>query len=194
MSQRDLDPNRTLILRAFQTGGSPKLRERTGKPQYGPALQWTGMPTTVRSHAKINLGLYIGAPRRDGFHALGHRLPDTRTARPRHVIEPAPGNDHVNHSDRRTTTAFPPITAILRGRWSPSRWKILEPRPQVAIHIEKRLPIQGGLGAGSANAVAALVGLEAELGTEPSALSHFRASESSRVAPPRTGTPARRGG
>jgi 4-diphosphocytidyl-2-C-methyl-D-erythritol kinase len=35
---------------------------------------------------------------------------------------------------------------------------------EVEIHIEKRLPVQGGLGAGSANAVAALVGLEAELG------------------------------
>jgi 4-diphosphocytidyl-2-C-methyl-D-erythritol kinase len=34
---------------------------------------------------------------------------------------------------------------------------------EVDIHIEKRLPVQGGLGAGSANAVAALVGLELEL-------------------------------
>ena len=34
---------------------------------------------------------------------------------------------------------------------------------EVEIHIEKRLPVQGGLGAGSANAVAALVGLESEL-------------------------------
>src|SRR6185437_8483 len=33
----------------------------------------------------------------------------------------------------------------------------------VEIHIEKRLPVQGGLGAGSANAVAALIGLEREL-------------------------------
>jgi 4-diphosphocytidyl-2-C-methyl-D-erythritol kinase len=42
---------------------------------------------------------------------------------------------------------------------------------EVEIHIEKRLPVQGGLGAGSANAVAALVGLEAELGlaTQPGA-------------------------
>jgi 4-diphosphocytidyl-2-C-methyl-D-erythritol kinase len=34
---------------------------------------------------------------------------------------------------------------------------------EVEIDIEKRLPVQGGLGAGSANAVAALVGLEREL-------------------------------
>ena len=35
---------------------------------------------------------------------------------------------------------------------------------EVAIHIEKELPVQGGMGAGSANAAAALIGLERELG------------------------------
>jgi len=34
---------------------------------------------------------------------------------------------------------------------------------EVSIHIEKRLPVQGGMGAGSANAAAALIGLEREL-------------------------------
>jgi 4-diphosphocytidyl-2-C-methyl-D-erythritol kinase len=34
---------------------------------------------------------------------------------------------------------------------------------EVEIHIEKRLPVQGGMGAGSANAAAALLGLEREL-------------------------------
>ena len=38
---------------------------------------------------------------------------------------------------------------------------------EVAIHIEKRLPVQGGMGAGSANAAAALIGLERELGVGP---------------------------
>ena len=41
--------------------------------------------------------------------------------------------------------------------------KMLGLTAEVEIHIEKRLPVQGGMGAGSANAVAALVGLEAEL-------------------------------
>jgi 4-diphosphocytidyl-2-C-methyl-D-erythritol kinase len=39
----------------------------------------------------------------------------------------------------------------------------LEVHADVSIHIEKRLPVQGGLGAGSGNAVAALVGLQREL-------------------------------
>jgi 4-diphosphocytidyl-2-C-methyl-D-erythritol kinase len=49
-------------------------------------------------------------------------------------------------------------------------WKMVElalqelgVEAEVEIHIEKGLPVQGGLGAGSANAVAALIGMEAEL-------------------------------
>ncbi len=41
--------------------------------------------------------------------------------------------------------------------------QILGVRAEVHIHIDKQLPVQGGLGAGSANAIAALLGLEAEL-------------------------------
>ena len=45
---------------------------------------------------------------------------------------------------------------------------------EVEIHIEKRLPVQGGLGAGSGNAVAALVGFEAELNPVPGLWSQDR--------------------
>ena len=45
---------------------------------------------------------------------------------------------------------------------------------EVEIHIEKRLPVQGGLGAGSANAAAALLGLERELGVALSADDRLR--------------------
>ena len=121
------------------------------------------MPTAVRSHAKINLGLHIGAPRADGFHSLAT------------VYQTLELHDVV------TVTARPADTTSIRLKSNDSRvptdqrntaWKMVElalnslrQTAAVEIHIDKRLPVQGGLGAGSANAVAALVGLEAELGT-----------------------------
>ena len=119
------------------------------------------MPTAVRSHAKINLGLGIGAPRPDGFHALAtvyqtlemHDIV-TVTARPAAVTAiQLTSNDARVPTDERNT-AWKMVDLAL---------KFLKRCAEVEIHIEKRLPVQGGLGAGSANAVAALVGLEAEL-------------------------------
>jgi 4-diphosphocytidyl-2-C-methyl-D-erythritol kinase len=119
------------------------------------------MPTAVRSHAKINLGLYIGAPRPDGFHALSTvyqtlELHDavTVSARPAHTtaLSLASNDDRVPTDSRNTAWK---MVELALGSWGIAA--------EVEIHIEKRLPVQGGLGAGSANAVAALVGLEAEL-------------------------------
>jgi len=119
------------------------------------------MPTAVRSHAKINLGLYIGAPRPDGFHSL------------------ATVYQTLELYDVVTVIARPAATTSLRLTSNDSRvptdssntaWKMvalalesLGISAEVEIHIDKRLPVQGGLGAGSGNAVAALVGLEREL-------------------------------
>jgi len=120
------------------------------------------MPTAVRSHAKINLGLYIGAPRSDGYHSLATvyqtlELFDTVTVSAREAARTRirlTSNDSRVPTDARNTA-----------------WKMAEKALEsfqrtadVEIHIEKRLPVQGGLGAGSANAVAALVGLDNELG------------------------------
>jgi 4-diphosphocytidyl-2-C-methyl-D-erythritol kinase len=120
------------------------------------------MPTAVRSHAKINLGLGIGAPRPDGFHALTT------------VYQTLELHDIV------TVTATPSAATAIRLQANDPRvptdnrntaWKMIElalvalnRTADVEIHIDKRLPVQGGLGAGSGNAVGALVGLEAELG------------------------------
>jgi 4-diphosphocytidyl-2-C-methyl-D-erythritol kinase len=120
------------------------------------------MPTAVRSHAKINLGLYIGAPRPDGFHSLVTvyqtlELYDivTVTARPAETTSlRLTSNDGRVPTDNRNT-AWKMVALALEA---------LGLSAKVEIHIEKRLPVQGGLGAGSANAVAALVGLEIELG------------------------------
>ncbi|MGA2834748.1 MAG: 4-(cytidine 5'-diphospho)-2-C-methyl-D-erythritol kinase [Terracidiphilus sp.] len=120
------------------------------------------MPTAVRSHAKINLGLGIGAPRPDGFHALATvyqtlELYDVVTVAARLAAVTSlklTSNDSRVPTDARNT-AWKMVALALEA---------LNLTAEVEIHIEKRLPVQGGLGAGSANAVAALVGLEAELG------------------------------
>ncbi len=120
------------------------------------------MPTAVRSHAKINLGLGIGAPRADGFHALVTvyqtlKVYDVVTVAARPAAATAlqlTSNNNRVPTDARNT-AWKMVALALEA---------LEIAAEVEIHIEKRLPVQGGLGAGSANAVAALVGLEAELG------------------------------
>jgi 4-diphosphocytidyl-2-C-methyl-D-erythritol kinase len=122
------------------------------------------MPTTVRSHAKINLGLGIGAPRPDGFHGLVT------------VYQTLELHDQLTVSANRAETASIRITSNDRRVPTDGRntaWKMVELAlstlgisAAVSIHIDKQLPIQGGLGAGSANAVAALVGLEAELGID----------------------------
>jgi 4-diphosphocytidyl-2-C-methyl-D-erythritol kinase len=122
------------------------------------------MPTTVRSHAKVNLGLAIGAPRVDGFHALvtvyqtleAHDLVRVNARIAEATAIRITSNDWRVPTDGRNT-AWKIVSLILDQ---------LETRAEVDIHIEKRLPVQGGLGAGSGNAVAALVGLERELGIE----------------------------
>ena len=121
------------------------------------------MPTAVRSHAKINLGLGIGAPRADGFHALTTvyqtlELYDIVTVMARRASATAlrlTSNDRRVPTDGRNT-AWKMLSLVLDE---------LGVTAEVEVHIEKQLPVQGGLGAGSANAAAALVGLEAELGT-----------------------------
>src|SRR5215475_4428209 len=119
------------------------------------------MPSRVRSHAKVNLGLGIGAPRADGFHGLVTvyqtlEVHDVVTVSAHPAAETEirlTSNDQRVPTDHRNTA-----------------WKMVELALQalglnaaVEIHIEKRLPVQGGLGAGSANAVAALIGLRQEL-------------------------------
>jgi 4-diphosphocytidyl-2-C-methyl-D-erythritol kinase len=124
-------------------------------------LQSSRMPTRVRSHAKINLGLFLGAPRADGFHSLVTvyqtlEMHDIVTVTARMAAETAiriTSNDERVPTDNKNT-AWKMVSLALEG---------LKVSAEVDIHIEKRLPVQGGLGAGSGNAVAAWVGLAKEL-------------------------------
>jgi len=108
------------------------------------------------------LGLFLGPPRQDGFHALAT------------VYQTLEVHDVVTVTARladatvlRISTNDPRVPTDVRN----TVWKMVSLAleqigvgAEVEIHIDKLLPVQGGLGAGSGNAVAALVGLENELG------------------------------
>ncbi len=125
------------------------------------------MATRVRSYSKINLGLAVGPARADGFHALTTvyqtlALHDvvTVSARPAsatmlRLMSDHPGVPSSEHNNGERNTAWKMVEGCLR---------LLGVSADVLIHIQKLLPVQGGMGAGSANAVAALLGLERELG------------------------------
>jgi 4-diphosphocytidyl-2-C-methyl-D-erythritol kinase len=133
------------------------------------------MSTQLRSYSKINLGLAIGPVRGDGFHGLAtlyqtlewHDLVTVEATR----LPPSVASDiqltcdHAGVPTDSRNTAWRMVEKVLAA---------LRIAAEVHIHIDKRLPVQGGLGAGSANAVAALIGLERELGMVLSDLDRFR--------------------
>jgi 4-diphosphocytidyl-2-C-methyl-D-erythritol kinase len=132
-------------------------------------------PTRVCSFAKINLGLRIGPPRADGFHHL-HTLYQTIGLHDELTVEAAAApateitlrsNDPRVPTDGRNT-----IHRMVSGALAE-----LGMTARVRIHLQKNLPMQGGLGAGSANAAAALLGLERQLGVALPGAQRFALSE-----------------
>jgi 4-diphosphocytidyl-2-C-methyl-D-erythritol kinase len=125
------------------------------------------MPTRVRSYSKINLGLAVGAVRADGFHELRTvyqtlALHDFVTVTARAAARTSvvlranhPGVPRTEAGSAERNTAWKMVVGALER---------MGVAAEVEISIDKRLPVQGGMGAGSANAVAALLGLERELG------------------------------
>ena len=120
------------------------------------------MTVTVRSFAKINLGLCVGAPRPDGFHDL-RTVYQTIALHDIIGVQVGRGTGiEIRCDDERvpkdqTNTCY---------RIAESAMHALGASGRVTITIEKRLPVQGGLGAGSGNAVATLLALERALKKE----------------------------
>jgi 4-diphosphocytidyl-2-C-methyl-D-erythritol kinase len=120
------------------------------------------MATRVRSHSKINLGLAIGPVRGDGFHGLAtlyqtlalYDLVTVEARRAGATRITLTTNDARVPTDARNTAWRMVERALAR----------MGVAAEVTIHIEKELPVEGGMGAGSANAAAALLGLERDLG------------------------------
>lgn len=117
------------------------------------------MSVTVRSFAKINLGLRIGATRADGFHEL---LTVYQTIELHDVIRVSVGRGigiEIHCDDPRvprdeSNTCHRAVSRALEA---------MKAKARVVVEIEKWLPVQGGLGGASANAVACLLGLERAL-------------------------------
>lgn len=161
------------------------------------------MSTRVRSFSKINLGLAIGPLRPDGFHALTtlyqtlaaydvvtvdvHKLTQAKRGLPSRNADIArsgdPGLEWGTQSPERRIVITSNDERVPRDSRN-TVWKMLDRvlaadnlSIEVRVHIEKRLPVQGGLGAGSANAAAALIGLERELGIQLLGAERLRIAE-----------------
>src|SRR5205807_6480468 len=128
-------------------------------PSPSIAYNSPSMTVAVRSFAKINLGLYIGSTRADGFH-------DLRT-----VYQTIALHDVIRVSVGRgsgieivcTDPRVPLDSSNTCYRMAERVMDELGAKGRVNVEIEKRLPVQGGLGAASSNAVATLVALERAL-------------------------------
>src|SRR5215510_9517431 len=128
------------------------------------------MPTLVRSFAKINIGLRIGRPREDGFHEL-RTIYQTLAIHDVIKVEVGRGAGiEIFCKDPRvptdeSNTCWRMADRVLRA---------LKLRSNVRIAIEKNLPVQGGLGGASSNAVGTMLALERALKTEIPAKEQMR--------------------
>ena len=114
-------------------------------------------PVVIRAHAKINLDLRVLGTRPDGFHELrtvfqALSLHDTIFCVPR----PGPFAIECN------VAGVPLDESNLAWRAAEALWRSLR-RPgrvrDAVVRLEKRIPVQAGLGGGSSDAAATLMAL-----------------------------------
>jgi 4-diphosphocytidyl-2-C-methyl-D-erythritol kinase len=114
------------------------------------------MLISVHSYAKINLGLKIGPRRADGFHDLRTMYTTIALSEPLRIEVTEGSGIEIICDDPRvprdsTNTCYRAAEEVLQS---------LQIQSKVTISIEKKLPVQGGLGAASGNAVATIFALE----------------------------------
>jgi 4-diphosphocytidyl-2-C-methyl-D-erythritol kinase len=123
------------------------------------------MKLVVRAHAKVNLDLRVLGPRPDGYHELRTvfqtiELHDTLTC----VDRPGP------FALKCRTPGIPLDASNLVWKAAAALWHALgragDPA-DTAITLEKVIPMQAGLGGGSADAAATLLGLARLWGGAP---------------------------
>jgi len=117
------------------------------------------MTVKVPSFAKINLGLRIGALRPDEFHQLRTVYQTIALHDTINVSVGRGSGIEIRCNDPRVPAGETNTCYRIVERAMP----VLKARGRIRIEIEKRLPVQGGLGGASGNAVAALLALELAL-------------------------------
>ncbi len=117
------------------------------------------MSVVARSFAKINIGLRIGARRDDGFHEL-RTLYQTVALYDTIRVETGRG---VGIEIFSRDPKVPTDESNTCWRIAERVLKALKVRTKVRITIEKSLPVQGGLGAASSNAVVTMLAMEKAL-------------------------------
>ena len=116
------------------------------------------LPTiTIRAHAKINLDLRVLGPRLDGYHELRTVY---QTIALHDVIECIPREGPL--AIECDAAGVPLDGSNLVWRAADALWRALRRRTpvrDVLIRLQKSIPLQAGLGGGSADAAATLMAL-----------------------------------
>src|SRR5262245_27886847 len=125
-------------------------------------------PLVTRAHAKVNLDLRVLGTRADGFHEL------------RTVFQAVELHDTLTWTERTgpftvkcRTPGVPLDETNLVSQAASRLWKALRrsgPPRDVDVTIDKRIPLQAGLGGGSADAAATLLALARLWGGAPMTL------------------------
>jgi 4-diphosphocytidyl-2-C-methyl-D-erythritol kinase len=121
----------------------------------------------LRSLAKINLGLEVLGVRQDGYHEL-RTIFQTIDLQDDIVLRPRPSGITVTCDHPRV----PLDESNLAVKAAIALKHFAKVKGGLAIEIAKRIPVAGGLGGGSSNAAAVLMGLDRmwKLGLGPSGL------------------------
>ncbi|WP_330296768.1 4-(cytidine 5'-diphospho)-2-C-methyl-D-erythritol kinase [Streptomyces sp. NBC_00503] len=113
---------------------------------------------TVRVPAKVNVQLAVGAARADGFHDLANvflavSLYDEVTAAPAAELTVSCAGPDADQVPLDRTNLAARAAEILAARNGLA--------PDVHLHIDKRIPVAGGMAGGSADGAAALLACDA---------------------------------
>lgn len=116
------------------------------------------MSVVVRSPAKINVQLSVGPLRADGYHEL---VTVFHAVELHDVITASPGEGITLTMTGEGAESLPADASNLAVRAAQALADHMGIEPNVTLHIDKSIPIAGGMAGGSADAAGALVACDA---------------------------------